>query len=298
MTLMMNGNHAKTLLASIVSITLFACSSGSDTGDEELDAASFTRIGVISVDKTQPTSDLSEMSALLIEAEFFASDSAISLSQITTFNTNPNINTDSCELEINDDSVFINFGIVEDESIQTERISAGDIITISGTPGTVANLLPIITGDDIFGYTDISTLDEADSMGLTADIPGSEFPAFSQVSIPDIEPFVLTGEAPTSDSRDIDAVLTWTPSLSPNSYIRLSSTGGPDSLQLDLLDCLLVDDGSFELPPEIQSQLASAGLISIPMDIGRQAINIVTQADDTVLFVIRSNGGIVVNRFF
>ena len=52
MTIMINGNLAKTLLASIVSITLFACSSGSDTGDEELDAASFTRIGVISVDKT------------------------------------------------------------------------------------------------------------------------------------------------------------------------------------------------------------------------------------------------------
>lgn len=274
-----------------MSLTLLACSSSDDSADENSSSSTFTKFGIIDIVDPEANNTL-EMTAV-----FFETDTPILLSNITAVNTPPSMNTDSCELEISSDSTTDVISFIDNPDTQVTPISAGDIITITGTPGTVAELSESATTFGI-GYFGDSTLGETDSTGLVADIPGSAFPAFLSIAIPDVEPFVLTSEM-SQFGTEIDATFTWTPSATPESYVTLYTDvnqatltpSTPEVIQHIVLDCILVDDGSFELPQAIQSQLTDAGVNSLPVNIGREAVNIVQQAD-VVVIATRSSGDI------
>jgi len=176
-------------------------------------------------------------------------------------------------------------------------ISVGEVITLSGPSGSIGELQRASIGSSFIIYNGEVQTTEITSSGLTLDLPGDEFPAFSSVSVPDVTPFSLTSELTTVGPFDtgvsIDSTFEWEPALNEESRITLSTDTTFTSNLFDgerraVISCILVDDGSFTLPADLQSQLIDFAFTELSFSIGREAIE-VQQLGDAVLFVTRGS---------
>jgi len=147
---------------------------------------------------------------------------------------------------------------------ESSFLSAGEVITITAPSGTLGELQRSIDyGNISYQIPFDEMLSNVVPYGTVVDIPGDEFPAFSNVRLPEISPFdvvATTGEMLTSQSS-----FTWTPnSTASATYIRLfgavynyADINDQDTYETLGVTCHLLDDGSFSFPEEISAELGS-----------------------------------------
>lgn len=231
-----------------------------------------SQLGFIGFEQFESFDGASEESEIF--AAFFNATDAFdaTLAQGAIFPAN-----DTCIIE--DDEDFNDLDTAPDiDGVDFDNItlSAGDVITVSSPTGTFASL-QLISAFGFSGYQTDAEITGPLPTGLTVDIPGDQFPAFANVSIPNAA--LVTGATPDSDQPiAANTTFSWNAGNNPDARVTISA---------DDVFCTVVDDGSFTLPANIQAQLGSDfGVFGY--DITRFAVNFV-QSGNAVL-VVTSEG--------
>ncbi len=168
-----------------------------------------------------------------------------------------------------------------------QTISAGQTLTFTSPAGTYATL-ERQTDTNPFGGTLLLYELPGDALagvppaGLTLDVPGDVFPAFSNVEAPDLPPSLTDFSPPIDSPAGAATAFSWTPSSVAGAQISLELDSGAESI-----DCLLVDDGSFTLPDSVMAQITGTFNGTV-VDADRDATALARSgsAGDAVLFVI------------
>ena len=257
-----------------------------DTGGGSTGATSgsISSFGTISFERAS-----SEFSDSDITASFFALDQNLPLVDIEAAFTP---SSDTCQVSTTD---FGDFTIptLDGAPVDVMSLSAGEVLTVSSPAGTYVEL----QRDEGFGFifygvdTELPTPIPSE---LTVDIPGDEFPAFSNVAIPDVAP--LTGVSPGFEQQTLtaDTVFTWDAGNNENARIDITlvdtSALLDPSQELVSVSCLAIDDGSFQIPAQTAAQLP-AGFSAGNSGLTRTAFSVL-QNDNSLLIVtaITSSG--------
>lgn len=231
---------------------------GPDSGpDSNVSGGDIAFVGSVSIDQTGQSAS----------ASFFRTTQSISGTEIQV-NFFPN--ADSCVVtETNFDvenPILPGF-----ENLNLDPVGAGDVITLTSPAGTFAELVEEQQNGFIFYQpAGDGSLPGPVPEGTVIDIPGDEFPAFSNVGIPNATTLsdvtLSTGNFLTPDST-----LSWTAASGSSSVMNLSAsasslpdftdpnfdptTFNPADLAITSVSCTIVDDGSFSFPSSIRSQL-------------------------------------------
>ena len=252
---------------------------GGSTGGDTVSQIGFIDIDQFLFDTSAPDIELS--------AGFISSSTTINLDALSNEIKPTN---DICQVRENvpfldDGDDDIDFTNINPSNITT--ISAGETVTFTSPAGTYATL----DRETAFGFTGYSLeLDSNTSVpsGLTVDIPGDEFPAFSNVPVPPVA--FLTGlTISTGDVIDASSTFTWDASADSGSRLSISAYTDFDFANLltstrTEVDCEVVDDGSFSFPAAIQSQMGS--ITATDIEISR--INISFVQSGNALLVVSS----------
>lgn len=156
-------------------------------------------------------------------------------------------------------------------------VSAGDALVLSSPLGTFATMEKRTDEGDIF-YTSSDMLDNIPTE-MTLDIPGDDFPAFANIAIPEsvsIDDFAFAADVVTESSE-----YTWTSTGAADTTVLLDIMFGST-----LIECQVIDDGSFSLPAETVAQtgeLTDGSVIYASVDSRVQA-----QSGEALLLVTRS----------
>ena len=178
--------------------------------------------------------------------------------------------SDVCFVDDEDDGFIPSIEGVENDFV---TLTAGDALTVTSPAGTYASLA-LFSAFGISGYTTDSELTGPAPSGLTIDIPGAQFPAFTNVPIPDVT--ILNGVSPSVDSNvTATTTFTWTAGSNPDSRILIDAGD---------LSCIALDDGNFSIPAATQAELGS-GFNELSYDIQRLAIAF-RQSGNALLLVI------------
>lgn len=248
---------------------------GGGTGD------SVTLLGFVDVDQFF---DGASLISGELTAGFLRSTTPINLTALTN-ELRPT--SDVCEVEENvgffddleDDITGIDF-------TEFVTISAGETITFTSPAGTYTTL----NRESAFGFSGYALELDANNpvpANLTVDIPGDEFPAFSNVAVPAAAP--LTGlNISTGNQVNAGSTITWDAGSNPGSTmsISLSSAFDINNTTMTHVDCFVVDDGSFTFPAATQSQM---GGLLFDHTITRDNFTII-QNGNTVLVVSAHSG--------
>ena len=260
-------------------------SENADTGGGSTGATSgsISSFGTISFERAS-----SEFSDSGITASFFALDQNLPLVDIEAAFTPT---ADTCQVSTTD---FGDFTIptLDGAPVDVTSLSAGEVLTVSSPAGTYVEL----QRDEGFGFIfyDVDTdLPTPIPTELTVDIPGDEFPAFSNVAIPNVAP--LTGVSPGfGQTLTADTVFTWDAGNNENARIDITlvdtSALLDPSQELVSVSCLAIDDGSFQIPAQTAAQLP-AGFSAGNSGLTRTAFSVL-QNDNSLLIVtaITSSG--------
>jgi len=147
-------------------------------------------------------------------------------------------------------------------------ISAGEVLVLTSPEGTFTEL-PREISDDRISYSapPQGWVTSGLPTSLTLDIPGDEFPAFSNVDIPVIQPFNLL--SPIQDEFvNADTEFSWTAGNNPDAYIQFSGFGDNDENRVFAL-CTMRDDGSFSFSPSTINEMGP-GIEFQRFSVGRQ----------------------------
>lgn len=197
----------------------------------------------------------------IVFAEFGVADEPQPLAEIDDILF---VTSELCEVTTSDD-----FDDIEDSPFDT--VSAGDNIVISSPAGTFVTLVPELDdGDLAYDVEDGATVPSPLPSGLTVDIPGDVFPAFSNVAVPDVDP--LTGvETSGPDNMSVS----WNPGSNDGPILAISVidiTSGAGAT------CFTADDGEFSFPADVQAEL-DADFTASAISLIRLDNNIVSQGD-------------------
>lgn len=163
-------------------------------------------------------------------------------------------------------------------------ISAGEVLTVSSPAGSYAEL----QRSQQFGFTFYSIDEELELSApapgnLSISVPGDEFPAFTNVDFPVVEPLLVSAPG-ASEAVTANTSFRWTGSTNPNSLIDISASAlSDDFMSLTFLDCEVVDDGSFEFPADTRAALGS---FSSDASIERTAFRIVQQGSSALILSV------------
>lgn len=137
-------------------------------------------------------------------------------------------------------------------------ISAGEVINLTGPSGTLAELTRQPNNPGPFDYALTGmTLDPANAIDLTFDIPGDEFPAFSNISAPNS--ISINGVSPPLDSTvSANTVFNWTPGLPGVTHMSISMRFDTNIAGSVFVSCFIEDDGEFEIPQNLRNSIGDA----------------------------------------
>jgi hypothetical protein len=137
--------------------------------------------------------------------------------------------------------------------------------------------------------------------GLTFTIPGDDFPAFSDVAVPNAGGLVVDSPA-SGVPVTPDTTFTWDASSNPDTYIEISvestdiTNFDPITLSFTTVrvTCEVKDDGSFEFDQDTQNAMdndfSSTGLFGQEsFSISRTATNVVQE--NNAILIINSTSG-------
>lgn len=234
-----------------------------------------------------PSSNINQFGIVTVESEglVYFSASFFSVPQQVPFSLlqeNIRPTADLCEvssLDLSGDTSDVLSGF---DDLNITGISAGDVLTISSPAGSYAELLK----NEQFGFI-YYELDENVILSspvpsnLTLNIPGEQFPAFSNVAIPFSEP--LQVNSPNAfEPITASTAFSWVPSDNPNAFIDISASAiSADFTGFTTVNCTVIDDGSFAFPATTQSQMGAFSAISA---VSRTTIN-TQQNGNAVLFL-------------
>jgi len=160
---------------------------------------------------------------------------------------------DTCEVDTDDDDEQQEPSEIDIALANSESISAGDALVVSSSAGTYTTLLSQVFDNEILYKPETNPLDVP--TGLTVDVPGNTFPAFTTIAVPDVSE-VDAFDFPVDDLTE-SVLFTWTASNNPNTRIRLGIGAGQFSGTQIFIDCDIEDDGSFEFPAEVVAKTGS-----------------------------------------
>lgn len=265
-------NTHKLVIASslLATIGLVGCSSSSSNdpatpGAPTTVSGNITQLGFVNV--VQFPGGVANTNQVRIFGSFYESnqafDSALAVNSVFPA-------ADTCLVDDGGDDV--SGPNIEGVDADFTSLTAGDVITITSPAGTYASL----TQQTAFGnavYLSETDLQSPPPSGLVADIPGGQFPAFANVAIPDV--VAIGGVSPALNTAvDGSTTFTWTAGTNANARILIN---------VDNVDCVLLDDGSFTLPANIVAQTDS-NFGSFGYSIERTAVRLV-QSGNTLLGV-------------
>ena len=246
---------------------------GADTGVEA--SGSVTQFGIITADRI--TSD----NTLEISAGFYGIPQPIPLEQaLQSLGMAPDtcevstIDLDDLESEDNDFAIpgfFEGIGNVA-------SLSAGEVLTLTSTVGSVGELVQMeVDGSVVYEFDDDFPVSLPEV--LTIDIPGDQFPAFANVTLPALSPLVLNspaaGQAITPTTQ-----FDWQPSGESDAVISISATtfflGSAGLSSISSVVCTVTDDGSFSFPSATQVELGDE-FSSVTYGVTRDVFSVVEQ---------------------
>lgn len=185
--------------------------------------------------------------------------------------------------EAEDGSTETDDGTVDAFGVSGSPISAGDVLTVSSPAGSFTEL----TRADSDSYTGNPLPQYPLPAGLTIDIPGAEYPAFTSIAIPDASQLIL--EVPAADEMlTTDTVLTWQANNDVDSMILLSAdvVNADPEIPDSKLSCVLADTGSFEFSETTKTQLGS-DFTTADFEMNRES-KVFIQDDDVILLLSHS----------
>ena len=160
--------------------------------------------------------------------------------------------TDVCEVNVVDNSgnsTVPDFYVFDQ---QLALISGGENVILSSDAGTYATLSRA-NGESPFYKTDVALLGDAPA-NLSLDIPGDEFPAFSNVEIGNVTEFQinnpLEGQIVTPNTD-----FNWVANNVPRSVVEIYVGGTGINNQPIEIGCTIVDDGSFNFPAAVRAEM-------------------------------------------
>jgi len=257
---------------------------GSNTGGS-VGGGTVSQLGFVDVEQFVFGSTVSNID---LSAGFITSSSLINVDTVTN-SLKPT--SDTCTFRENVsflDDTDVELPGINISDIRT--ISAGETITFTSSAGTYATL----NRETEVGFTGYSLELDGSSMvptDLVVDIPGDEYPAFSNVAMPSVEP--LTGiNVSTGDVVNAGSTITWDGSPNSGSTISISAYSDFDitnflTSTITEVDCFVIDDGSFTFPAAIQAQMGSISLANY--DVGRDNVSVVRNGN-VVLFLSAYSG--------
>lgn len=166
-----------------------------------------------------------------------------------------------------------------DVDVPFDFVSAGDNLVVSNAGGTVFVIQrQTLFGFDFYALPEDTVLPDPLPMGLSIDIPGDVFPAFSNIAIPDVD--VLTNVMPAAGSPiTASTTFTWDAGSNPDVFVNIDvfafDTNTFDSISVN---CIAVDDGEFSFPAGTQSELG-AQFSAFDATVSRTALNFATRGD-------------------
>ena len=132
------------------------------------------------------------------------------------------------------------------------NLSAGEVLTLSSLDGS---WLDVYRGQGPnYEYVNTNPIIEPVPSTLQLDIPGDSFPGYIDISIPDVETVTLT-EPAEGTILQLDTTFIWVPSAQDNAYLRITAEKLVGSERVHL-DCAVTDDGEFQIPGSVQSELS------------------------------------------
>lgn len=155
---------------------------------------------------------------------------------------------DNCKLDITA-TIGTDVGVIGFPDAQFTLVSAGENFTLTSDAGTYATV----------GYSD-SRFEIAPypaPANLVLDIPGDVFPAFSDVTIPEVVR-VANFSPGRNEVLRADTTVTWDPTGISGNTIYLSVFDIFASDKVVNLFCRMADDGEFNLPANVQAVLTSS----------------------------------------
>lgn len=235
------------ILPALVCLTLAACGDDSDDDSPPPMAELVSQWGIIGTDTEEEVE---------IFARFGQFTGALEMAQlrqelIPTLDE-CEVSTETASEDDGDDDVDFEFSVAYDDQ------SAGETIVITSPAGTFTTLsLPESGESMIYSNADAPPPSGPAPDGLVADIPGDQFPAFSNVSVPNVQALDITspgeGVAVTPEST-----LSWVSNNTANSYLDISiSSEDTATGSIATVECTVADDGEFSFPEQTQLEMGS-----------------------------------------
>ena len=158
-----------------------------------------------------------------------------------------------------------------------QTISAGEVITVTGSAGTIASLTRVPNSPGIVDYS--ASVDSTTIQGVTNlqfDIPGDEFPSFSNIQVPDSIP--LTGITPALDATvTANTIFRWSPGTPGVTHMSIGMTFGEGISNPFFVGCFIIDDGEFSLPSNLRDIIGNAVATGWTLD-RRHFVNVQNQS--------------------
>lgn len=267
------------LILPILASTLVACDSSSGSGDSNsTPSQDVKKLGIVQAEDYRDVFSGATESDLT--AFFLDLDTAVPSANIFQLLEPP---TDTCI--VGTEAELDSRGLDDDLGTSFSTISAGDVVTVSSPAGSFLEL-PKIESNGIF-YASNQQLEYPLPSGLTADIPGDDFPAFTSASIPDVEP-IVNAQPADGDTVTANTQFTWEAGSDPEARITLSTVlvFSSDSNTTIDFSCSVADDGFFEFPDSVKAELGD-NFASSEFQISRDA-NTTIQQDDVLLVLVHS----------
>lgn len=269
------------LLGASVTLALVAGCSSSDDDGELPDGTGASLVGYVSVEVGDEDDELeTDLNAVFIRID----DTKIIGGVIDALATLRGGDDICIVSEQGGDSVL---GLDLNDYLD-QTISAGQTLTFTSPAGTYATLARQTATNPFDGGTLLLYELPGDALagmppaGLTLDIPGDVFPAFSRVAVPDMPAPLTDFSPPIGDSASANTAFSWTPSSVAGALVSLGLNSDVESI-----DCLLVDDGRFTLPDSVTAQLTGTFNGTV-VDADRD-VSTLERSGDAVVFVIVEN---------
>lgn len=188
---------------------------------------------------------------------------------------------DTCQISRSDDTDTVVPGMGAPDFDFT-LLNAGDVLVLSSPAGTWLTL----PRSEQFGF--IIYMPENEGLplpvpsNLVLDVPGADFPAFSNVAVPDVTP--LTGVV-----TDGSSTFRWNAGAGdPSVFVTIDVIDFTGGANFTSVNCFARDDGEFTLPADIQAELG-ADFSGFP-ELDRVGANLVQQGN-SLLFVSSTSSG-------
>ncbi len=202
---------------------------------------------------------------------------------------------DTCVVGISDGDVL---GISSSEiarydysNINAETsINAGDVLNLSSSNGTWLEVLSRrenVGESTYYFYSNANNpIIEPTPNSLELNIPGSDYPTYTDVAIPVVEPLQI--QSPQDGIiLTLDTSFQWIAATANNTFIRIVASKNVGSSSYSM-DCAMEDDGEFMIPESTRVQLSEL-FKDYSFRMVRSAYTI-EQANNSLLLIIHSEG--------